>query len=69
MQVLFVKSQNPGYTRKDGVHVDPFSDKRVVKVVQAKWSATGGTITAPQYGLPCIFTLVSIFATDYRLMW
>ena len=52
MQVLFVKSQNPGYTRKDGVHVDPFSDKRVVKVVQAKWSATGGTITAPQYGFP-----------------
>jgi 8-oxo-dGTP pyrophosphatase MutT (NUDIX family) len=53
--VLFIKSRNPGYVKKDGTYVKPFDDKRVVASIAAKpaakWSATG-SVVAPQYGFP-----------------
>ena len=52
MLVLFIKSRNPGYTKKDGTYVKPFDDKRLPvhhASPPAKWSATG-LVTVPQYG-------------------
>ena len=54
VQVLFIKSRNPGYVKKDGTYVKPFDDKRVVSSIAAKpaakWSTTG-SVVAPQYGI------------------
>lgn len=41
--ILFLKSHNSGYTRKDGAYVAPFDDSRTAKPQKVK---------APQLGLP-----------------
>lgn len=60
-KILFLKSHNKGYTKKDGTVVAPFEDKRVAKPKQGsffdnyagyKKPAANPKITAPQLGLP-----------------
>jgi 8-oxo-dGTP pyrophosphatase MutT (NUDIX family) len=52
--VLFIKSHNVGYVKKDGTVVKPFDDARLASQPKAKWTATGAAPAKIASGWPYV---------------